>query len=214
MSDAAESKSQSIGQLLGGGCLILVLGGMVAAGAAIGLIDGAACVVSAERIAQRKVEEAMETNVQITGSVEREVQPGRVDVTVQRRIIGIVPISTTHLEDVVQAAASGDTKTVRKSSGQTSSSYSSSRLTLITRSGKEWRSPEASYLLGTAPGEVAEQLAEFISRSSPPRFTSWWSSWLSNLIGVPFALLLVVPLLLMGFGVLSGLVRKIGGRVR
>ncbi len=181
--------------------------------ATIGLVEGSVWLVSAERLAQRKVEEVMETRGIVTLAVEREVQAGHVDVTVQRRILGLVPFSTKRFADVVRAEASGGTNYVARSpGGKGGSSYSTSWLKLTLRDGTDWRTPEASYLIGSSPGSVAEQLEDFIDHSTQTRYRGWWASWFSNFIGIPFALLILLPLLSLLRSTLVAIATKLGLR--
>ena len=72
----------------------------------IGLASGSAVVVRCDRRAQRVTEEAMETRGIVTVPVERIVQQGRVDVTVRRKILGILTWKRDLLADVVEADSS------------------------------------------------------------------------------------------------------------
>jgi hypothetical protein len=177
--------------------------------ALLGLWDGAAVIVSAERVRTRHVQEVLETRGIVTVPVERVIDPGRIDVVVQRRILGLIPISNESLADVTEISLSSGSNSVRRRpGGPVSSSYATEELILKQRDGREWRSPNASYFFGTAPSEIRDGLEQLLDGSGSRALRLWWVTWFSNLIGIPFAL---VSLLL----ILSGLrmwVRSLRGR--
>ena len=180
----------SIVALVLGACLLV---------SSIALISGTAVTVNAARVAPRVTEEVMETRGVVTVPVERVVQEGRVDVTVRRRILGVVPYKTHHFEDVVEVGAGSGTTDVRDSRGRRTSSYSTETLVLRTRAGTEWHSASASGVIGSKPSKVSERLREFIDGAGGARMRLWWVPWLENAVGIPFALVTAL--------VLSGVVR-------
>ena len=186
----------SIVALVLGACLLV---------SSLALISGTAVTVSAERVAPRVTEEVLETRGVVTVPVERVVREGRVDVTVRRRILGIVPYKTHRFDDVVEVGSSAGTTDVRDSRGRRTSSYSTETLVLRTRAGTVWRSASASGVIGNGPAKVTERLRAFIDGAGGARMTLWWVPWLENAVGIPFALVTAL--------VLSGVVRMAIDRV-
>lgn len=166
--------------------ILPVLCGVVAL---LGLWDGAAVIVSAERVRARQVQEVLETRGIVTVTVERVIDPGRIDVFVQRRILGLIPISNESLSDVTEVSLSSGSNSVRRRpGGPVKESYATEELILEQRDGREWRSPSASYLMGTAPSDVRDALEQLLDGEGPRALRLWWATWFSNLIAIPFVL--------------------------
>jgi hypothetical protein len=111
------------------------------------------------------------------------VAVGRVDVVAERRLLGLLPVWTERLPDVVKAHS------VRRSGGlrRAGSVRVGPQLQLTLRDGREWQSmPTAMHIVGTPPAEMAERIQEFIDRSSAPSLRLRWSPWLMNGLAVPF----------------------------
>jgi hypothetical protein len=159
--------------------------GLVAFGA---FVSGTLVSVRCHRVAPRVTEKGSRTSGNITVPVQVVTQEGRVDVTVRRLILGVVPWRTVTLEDVTNADSSSSTTTIRRSRNAAGSSYGTGTLTLRTRGGRSWRSDEASGVLGSPPAEVAEGVAAFIDGDGTGEKRFWWVPWFNNLIGLPFAL--------------------------
>ncbi|HEX8311442.1 MAG TPA: hypothetical protein VF614_09015 [Chthoniobacteraceae bacterium] len=156
---------------------------------AMGWIAGAQVVVEAERVRPRQVEEVLETSGTITRPVERVIDPGRIDVKVQKKILGLVPFRTEQLTDVVKADYFASSNTVQKSrSVVNSSSYSTEELELRQRDGHEWRSSEASAFIGSAPSEISTRIESFIDASTGSTLRLWWMPWPFAAGGTVFAL--------------------------
>ena len=166
----------------------LVMPVMSFAAAGVGLVSGSVLTLEAVRVESRQVEEAIETRGDITLPVERVVQEGRVDVTVTRKILGLVPIQRLELPDVVDVDASSGTRAVTNSSGRTTSRYRAGTIELTTRGGTMWRSWEISHAFGASAEEIEEHLEQFMASRSPQRIKARSVPWLSNIIGVPFTL--------------------------
>lgn len=119
--------------------------------------------------------------------VRAERVGGRVDVTLQRRFLGLLPLSTETARDVVKAdiyVASNRGGTGRQSRG------SSVALELTRRDGGLVRRTRFGPSVGTQPYDVASEITDFIrrpERSSP--LTTWWMPWLVNLGSLPFVLI-------------------------
>ena len=118
--------------------------------------------------------------------VERAVD--RVDVTVQRRFLGVLPLSTETVRDVVNA----DVYVVwnRSGTGGKQSRGSTMALELTRRDGGIVRRTRFGPSFGTQPSDMAPLIAEFIQK--PERassFTAWWMPWLVNLGSLPFVLI-------------------------
>jgi hypothetical protein len=160
----------------------------------VGLTSGAAVVFQCDRLTERVTEEATETRGIVTIPVERVIQEGRVDVTVRRKILGLVTWKQETLRDVVDADSSVSTHDVRNSRGSRTSSYEVARVTLHTRDGREWRSPEAAGCCGAEPDEIAEGIENFIRNGKDPILVMRWMPWLGNLVGIPFALISILLL--------------------
>jgi hypothetical protein len=135
--------------------------------------------------------EVLETRGVVTVPVERVIREGRVDVTVRRRILGVVPWATERVADVVDAGvASGE------AGGRGSSRYHTETLVLRTRSGAEWRSASAAGIVGGSPGEAAERIRALLDGGGEPEVALWWVPVLEHVVGIPFTL--VAGLLLGG----------------
>jgi len=168
--------------------VLFVMPIMSIAAACAGLISGATLTFYGERIEPRRVEEVLETRGVVTVPVQRVVESGRVDVTVARRILGLIPMQRITLEDVIDAdSSSGTTHVRRTNSSVASSSYDTGNVELVTRAGRTWRSPEIDHAIGPDAAEIEKRVAEFLEHDTP-RLTIWSVPWLSNIVGIPFAL--------------------------
>jgi hypothetical protein len=127
---------------------------------------------------------------------------GKVDVTVERRVLGLHTISTETVPDVINAFSvrvAGATK-----SGQ-GSSFSQNVLKLTPRNGPERRASGVASQL-TRPKAMARQIDAFIKESSDPSLTLWYVPWLLHVLAVP---LVFVGLLLL-FALGEALLRTLG----
>ena len=120
--------------------------------------------------------------------VRAERAGDRVDVTVQRRLLGLLPLSSETAHDVVSA----DVYVVwnRSGTGGKQSRGSTLALELTRRDGAFVRRTRFGPSFGTQPVEMAEQISQFIQRpeqSSP--LTASWMPWLVNLASLPFVLI-------------------------
>ena len=99
------------------------------------------------------------------------VGDGRVDVTVEHRLLGLVTARTEHLVDVVQATSFQQTD-IRRRAG-TAAVQPQIRLTL--RDGREWEStPAAMHIVGTGPTDMATRIQGFIERPSDGPLEMRW----------------------------------------
>ncbi len=114
-----------------------------------------------------------------------------VSVTVERRLLGLIPIFRTTLPDVVGVGSfDGTTRLVRQ--GRTGDI--GAVLTLRLADGRTWNSPPAYAPFGTPPWHMGKQIAKFIEDPSAHALSFWCMSWMLHLAAIP--LLLV--------GILSG----------
>ncbi len=173
----------------------------------LGLSTGATVVVSCERISEKVMEVAMENRGPVTVPVTRVVREGRVDVTVQEKILGLVAWKEHKLADVTEASSSKITTVTRDAQNRRTGSHDSMHLRLKMRDGSEWESPEAAYAFGDLPKEMEEAIKAFIDKGGASSLRLWWASWLPNLIGLPFAVLF----LLFALGIIMSAARKILG---
>ena len=165
--------------------ILTVMSGGFCLMTAILLWFGAVVAVRCDRVAERVVEERVETRDGLTVRVPHVVQEGRVDVTVERRVFGLLAVRTERLPDVVQATS------IRRSGGvrRAGSPRVGAQLRLTLRDGRQWESwPVAMQSAGTPPGEMAERIREFLDRSSAPSLRLRSIPWLMNVLAVPFLL--------------------------
>jgi hypothetical protein len=110
------------------------------------------------------------------------LQEGRVDVTVQRRLLGFIPISTTTVRDVVNA----DVYIVSGRSGDRPRSRGTIALQLTARDGSVWRRTRFGPAFGTQPNDVAAGIELLIHDPDKQAFRTWWMPWVVNIGAVPF----------------------------
>ena len=130
------------------------------------------------------------------------VSRDRVDVTVERRFLGLHPISTETVPDVINAFG------VREAGGRKSgggSSFAQNVLVLNPRHGAQTRVPGVASQL-TRPKAMARQIDEFINVSSERSLTLWYVPWFLHLLALPFLLVA----LLMGYVLGNGLLVTLG----
>jgi hypothetical protein len=111
-------------------------------------------------------------------------QPPMASITVERRLLGLIPISKTTLPNVVGVAS------VHDSSAQTQLAHPQidAVLTLRLADGRIWNAPPAYAPLGTPPWKMARQIIQFIDDPSLPPLSSWCVSWMLHLAALPFLL--------------------------
>jgi hypothetical protein len=114
------------------------------------------------------------------------VNDSRVDVTVQRRFVGLIPFSTETVPDVVKAdvynvwaRTSGDGKQRRGSTAA---------LELTSRQGQVVRRTRFGPSFGTEPSEMADQIQLVLNDRSRASVTGWWMPWLVNIAALLFVL--------------------------
>jgi hypothetical protein len=120
--------------------------------------------------------------------VRAERASDRVDVTIQRRFLGFLPLSTETVRDVVNA----DVYIVwnRGGTGGRQSRGSTMALELTRRDGGVVRRTRFGPSFGTQPSDMAPLIAGFIKNSERPSpLTAWWMPWLVNLASLPFVLI-------------------------
>ena len=147
---------------------------------------GAVVAVRCDRVAERVVEERLEIRDGVKVRVPHVVQEGRVDVTAERRVFGLLTVRMERLPDVVRAIS------IRRSGGvrRAGTPRVGPQLQLTLRDGHRWESwPTAMHITGTPPGEMAERIEAFLGRSSAPSLHLRWVPWLMNALAVPLLLL-------------------------
>ena len=126
-----------------------------------------------------------------------------VDVTVQRRFLGFLPVSTATVRDVVNAdvyIVSGRSGDGPRSRGGTMA------LQLTARDGSVWRWRRFGPAFGTQPNDVAARIQELIDDRDKQSFSAWWMPWVVNIGAVPFVLVVGAiwgSVLLRAFGFLK-----------
>jgi hypothetical protein len=115
---------------------------------------------------------------------------GRVDVTVEQRLLGVFPVRTERLADVLRASVERRQGGVRGPGNP--------QLRLVRRDGPVWYSQPAGWVVGDPPSEMAPRIQEFVERSSAPSLRLWWMHWVMVALSVPF---LLVFLLFLAAGV-------------
>lgn len=127
---------------------------------------------------------------------------GRVDITVERRVLGFRTIGSETILDVINAFSVRQAGAKRKGGG---SSFSQNVLTFTPRQGAQRRASGVATVF-TRPKAMARQIDEFIKESSDPSLTVWYVPWLLHLLAVPF---IFVSLFLL-FGLGEGILRTAG----
>jgi hypothetical protein len=119
-----------------------------------------------------------------TSASSDPTQPQMANVTVERRLLGLIPISKTTLPNVVGVVS------VHGSSAQTQVARPQidAVLTLRLVDGRIWNAPPAYAPLGTPPWKMARQITQFIDDPSLPPLSFWCVSWMLHLAAVPFLL--------------------------
>ncbi len=113
------------------------------------------------------------------------VQAGRVDVTIERRFLGLFSVSSETVSDVVEAG----TYVIRGSGSGRQRTGSTAALELTSRGGAVFRRTRFGPAFGTRPDVMAEQITQFLSDPSKPSLTTWWMPWLVNVGALPFVLI-------------------------
>jgi hypothetical protein len=127
----------------------------------------------------------MSVRCERAGSTSGEpAQAQMARVTVERRLLGLIPISKTTLPNVVGVVS------VHGSSGQAQAARPQidAVLTLRLADGSVWHAPPAYAPFGTPPWKMAKQITQFIDNPSAPPVSFWCVSWMLHLAAVPFLL--------------------------
>jgi hypothetical protein len=113
------------------------------------------------------------------------VHEDRVDVTVERRILGLIPLSREVVPDVTDAGIVVSSRKARSKGGR----GATVKLSLTPRQGDVVVRNRFGPSFGTQPSEMAAQIDQFIKAPSRTSLTTWWMPWLVNVFAVPFGLL-------------------------
>lgn len=110
---------------------------------------------------------------------------GRVDVTAEQRVLGLVAVRSERLVDVVRALVVQKTGGVRRGN----SGRAGPQLQLTLRDGREWESmPAANHIVGTSPIAMAKRIQDFLDQPSATSLEMKWIPWLMLTLAVPFIL--------------------------
>jgi hypothetical protein len=115
------------------------------------------------------------------------VHDGRVDVTVERRFLGLITLSRETIPDVTKAEQV--LVRARTSGGGKQSRGSTAHLALTPRQGPLCKRARIGPSIGTQPHDMAHEIQRFIDDRYETSLTTWWMPWLVNLAALPFALL-------------------------
>jgi hypothetical protein len=119
------------------------------------------------------------------GSASSDAAPPQMArVTVERRLLGLIPISKTTLPDVVGVASVHGTS----AQAQVARPQIDAVLTLRLADGRIWNAPPVYAPLGTPPWQMAKQITQFIDNPSGQALSFWCVSWMLHLAAVPFLL--------------------------
>lgn len=105
-------------------------------------------------------------------------RPGRVDVIVDYRVLGLLRVRRATVTDVERADAA-------QTGGRGARGWV---LLLRPRDGQSWESPTVGYPIGTPPREAAPRVNAFLAGSSPAALVLWWAPWPPNLLVLPLIL--------------------------
>ena len=123
---------------------------------------------------------------------------GLVNVTVERRVLGLHTIGTETVRDVINAFSVREAGKKKSGGG---SSFSQNVLKFTPRHGAERRASSVASQL-TRPKAMARQIDAFIKESSEPSLTLWYVPWLLHVLAVPFVFVALLLLFALGEGLL------------
>jgi hypothetical protein len=104
--------------------------------------------------------------------------PG-VRVTVERRLLGLIPVWKGVVSNVVGVGSPHGT------AAQLRTNNIAGVLKLRLADGRTWNAPPAYAPIGTPPWKMARQIANFIDEPSPQPLTLWCMSWMLHLAAAP-----------------------------
>jgi hypothetical protein len=136
----------------------------------------------------------------IAVSAER-VGETQIDVTVERRFLGLLTLDSETIRDVADA----DVYYVfdRTSGGGRKARGGTQALRLTPRAGAPVIRSQFGPSIGTLPPDMAPQISAFLAAPTATPFTSWWMPWLVNFAAIPFVLIA-------GAVLVSALLSKLG----
>jgi hypothetical protein len=117
--------------------------------------------------------------------VRAERREGTVNVTLERRFLGVLPVTRETVVDVVRADVYGlrETDTGARRSGVVIA------LQLTPRSGDQIRRTMIGPSIGMRPPQMAPRIGEFLANADAAPFSGWWMPWLVNVAAIPFVLI-------------------------
>jgi hypothetical protein len=121
----------------------------------------------------------------LTVVVRVERHDRRVDATLERRFLGVIPIGRETVLDIVDADVYG----LRASGSAAQRSGAVIALQLTARSGDQIRRTMIGPSIGMRPPQMAQRIDEFIANADAKAFSGWWMPWLVNLGALPFVLI-------------------------
>ena len=108
------------------------------------------------------------------------VSATRVDVTLERRFLGFLPVSTESVPDVINAGV----RTVRSRERRGATAI----LELTTRQSGVVSRSQFGPAMGTTPYDVADQVGPMLNDQTKTSLTVSWTPWLVNVAAIPFVL--------------------------
>jgi hypothetical protein len=133
-------------------------------------------------------------------------KPTSINVTVERRLLGLIPVSKTTLTDVVGVGSVHDSAAPAR---RARSGDIGAILTLRLADGHTWNSPPAYAPVGTPPWQMAWHIAKFIENPSAQPLSFWCVSWMLHLAAAP---LLLIGILSAYFGIRSLVTRTLSAQ--
>ena len=126
---------------------------------------------------------------QVIAVTAERVGETQVDVTVERRFLGLLTLGSETIRDVVEA----DVYYIfaRTSSGGKTKRGGTQALRLYPRDGEPVIRRQFGPSIGTLPPDMAPQITAFLAAPTAVPFTSWWMPWLVNIAAIPFILIAV-----------------------
>ena len=119
---------------------------------------------------------------------------GPVDITVERRLLGLRTIGTETVLDVINAFSVRQVGQKRKGGG---SSFSQNVLMFTPRHGAQRRASGVATVFA-GPKAMARQIDEFIKESADRSLTVWYVPWFLHLIALPFVFVSLFMLFALG----------------
>lgn len=137
--------------------------------------------------------------------VAERVSESRVDVIVERRLVGLFTVQRQNVEDVTKAARRGESR-ITGMAGSKHRRSNDQWFELVRRDGTVWQSPLRTPSFGASTAEVVREINAVIESPTLPSIQTGWTPLIVNLGAL--VLLFVSGLMLMAIG--EGLLRALG----